>query len=110
MRRLDDNGSYINLQLGNFVACSVSWEHTTNALNLYLHYIALAPLLTGHGSPQKLPQDGSPYGLVDAKTQQLLTKTTPPIESIATQTIATIAFGAPATLISVSTIWQGRRA
>lgn len=35
---------------------------------------------------------------------------TPPIESTATQTIATIAFGAIATLISAVTIWQGRRA
>ncbi|CAD6563950.1 MAG: hypothetical protein ASARMPRED_002581 [Alectoria sarmentosa] len=35
---------------------------------------------------------------------------TPPIESAATQTIATIAFGTIATLISVITIWQGRRA
>ena len=35
---------------------------------------------------------------------------TQPMESTATQTIATIAFGVTATLISVITVWQGRRA
>ena len=35
---------------------------------------------------------------------------TSPIESTATQTIATMAFGVTATLISVFTIWQGRKA
>ena len=32
------------------------------------------------------------------------------MESTATQTIATIAFGVTATLLSVFTVWQGRRA
>lgn len=35
---------------------------------------------------------------------------TPSIASAATQTIATIAFGIVATLISTLTVWQGRRA
>ena len=35
---------------------------------------------------------------------------TRPIESTATQTIATIVFGVTATLIGVFTAWQGRRA
>lgn len=42
--------------------------------------------------------------------QLLLTKMTPPMESNATQTIATIAFGIVATLLGAFTIWQGREA
>lgn len=42
--------------------------------------------------------------------QILLISMTPSIASAATQTIATIAFGIVATLISALTVWQGRRA
>ncbi len=48
--------------------------------------------------------------IVFAKQILLEKKMTPPIESTATQTIATIAFGVTATLISVFTVCQGRNA
>ena len=53
----------------------------------------------------------TPYQLQKLFTKvRLLTKMTPPINSTAAQTIATIAFGIIATLIGAIAIWQGRRA
>ena len=58
--------------------------------------------------PLDQPYLAKPYVTV-IRREEFFPKMSPPLESTATQNIATIAFGILATLISLFTAWQGYR-